>query len=473
MAHTIPAERIVRVASEETASTSDKVAARWLAGCQMINNGRQVVLEFKDGSKYEVHAAWLKDSTPAARGPDFYRTSASDVWKLNDFVVTDVRPAGNGEQMELMYDANGESWSDTLDAEWLHALAPFVGKGLHPGAEQKVVRGTGSMLGRLERNRKPWYKDAELPVFDFEELATSLDAQARFLENIVDPGIAMITNMPKVESMKREDVGKPIQILAWEVIGKLNQHPVRATQFGVMSKTAESAKQGADYNMENPLSMHTDHTVYHGTPGYIQYLFQAEGTVRSKVCDGLALAEYFREHHPREFELLTTVDMTHSSRNTLYSREGAPRSVYDQSTQAAPFELVHTHPVIQLDADGQVEKVIQSETKRGVCALPYDVYHEWLQAYEMWTRACEDERFVKHFHWPEGTCIVTNNHRTLHGRASVPPGMARTMVFGYQTRWIVENRYRLVKQLLAEREKPNMDDRWLTRLPNQVLEHLV
>jgi len=289
---------------------------------------------------------------------------------------------------------------------------------------------------------------------------------------MVDPGIALVTGVGQPEQLEREFAGKPMEDLVFTIIGKLNQHPVRSTTYGVMRKTAESAKQGADYDMSNPLSMHTDHSVYQGTPGYLQFLYQAEGSVTSKVCDGLALAEYVREHHPDAFRLLTTVEMTHSSRNTLYSREGAPRSVYDQSSSPAPFELVHTHPIIQLDEDGLVEKVVQSETKRGVCALSYDVYNEFMEAYELWTQLCEDPRFIKHFDWPEGTMVVTNNYRTLHGRASVPPGMARTMCFGYVTKILVENRYRLLKQGQAEKKNPEMDSRWLTRIPNQVLEKL-
>jgi trimethyllysine dioxygenase len=261
--------------------------------------------------------------------------------------------------------------------------------------------------------------------------------------------------------------------LVFKIVGKMNQHPVRSTTYGVMRKTAESAKQGADYDMSNPLSMHTDHSVYQGTPGYIQFLYQAEGSVKSKVCDGLALAEYVKEHHPEAYKILTTVEMTHSSRNTLYTREGAPRSVYDKSSAPAPFELVHTHPIIQLDSEGLVEKVVQSETKRGVCALPHDVYEEFMDAYELWTQLCEDDRFIKHFDWPEGAMVVTNNHRTLHGRATVPPGMARTMAFGYLNKILVENRYRLLKQNQTEKSTPSMDSRWLTRVPNQVLERIV
>merc|ERR1712187_935865 len=197
--------------------------------------------------------------------------------------------------------------------------------------------------------------DLEFPTFDAHELKNNMHLQLKFLETMECPGVAMVTGVGTPESLERESAGAPLAELFRDVLGKLNQHPVRSTAYGVMRKTAESAKQGADYDMSNPLSMHTDHSVYQG-----------EGSVNSKVCDGLALAEYVKEHHPKAYKILTTVEMTHSSRNSLYTREGAPRSVYDKESAPAPFELVHTHPIIQLDSEGMIEKVVQSETKRGV-----------------------------------------------------------------------------------------------------------
>jgi hypothetical protein len=104
--------------------------------------------------------------------------------------------------------------------------------------------------------------------------------------------------------------------------------------------------------------MHTDHTVYHGTPGFFQFLYQAEGDVRSKVCDGLAIAEYVKEHHPEAYELLTKVHITHSSRNNLYTREGNPIDPTDPNSKGDAFELCHTHPILGLDEKGRLDKVV-------------------------------------------------------------------------------------------------------------------
>lgn len=240
-----------------------------------------------------------------------------------------------------------------------------------------------------------------------------------------------------------------------------------------MIQKAAGIAQGQDYDIQKPLSMHTDHTVYDGTPGFLQFMYQAEGSCRSKVCDGVALAEYMREHHPAEFKLLSTTEITHSSRNNLYTPSGSPRNVSDPTSVGSPFELVHTHPVIQLGVDGQVEKVAQSETKRGVCALSFDEYDNFMKAYKLWINLCEDDRFIKHFDWPEHSMVVMNNWQVLHGRASVPSGMPRIMVGGYITKVNFENRYRLLKQMQTERANPSLNATWLTRLPNQILAKMI
>merc|ERR1719159_997024 len=289
---------------------------------------------------------------------------------------------------------------------------------------------------------------------------------------MVHTGVALIKNVGPPESLERERVGLRMEALVSQIIGKMNQHPVRNTRYFVIQKAA-AVTQGQDYDMQKPLSMHTDHTVYHGTPGFVQFMYQAEGHCRSKVVDGVALAEYFEENFPDEYKLLTEVHITHSSRNNLYTTEGAPRNIHDPTQKGFPFELVHTHPVIELDAQGRVVKVVQSETKRGVSALSHDEYEPFMEAYKHWVKMVEDDRFIKHFDWPEGTALVTNNWQVMHGRASVPAEMKRTMCFAYISKVNAENRYRYLKQCQAERNNRNIDSLWMTRVPNQVLAGMV
>jgi alpha-ketoglutarate-dependent taurine dioxygenase len=442
--------------------------------CAAVNEGKQLEITFADQSRYRLHTAWIRDSSPATTGNDYYRKSAADVWTLSGFRISQVMPKQDGSSLAVEFTtADGSLVNDNINAKFLHAFAPFVGKALHADERPCVANGTSNLWDELVRTRKGWRCDAEIPQFEAHALERDLDAQTEFLEAMVKTGVAQINGLQKPESLDRQGAGKPLEDLVFKICGRFNQHPVRSTRYGVIRKIPEVANQGSDYDMQNPLSMHTDHSVYHGTPGFLQFLHQAEGHCQSKVVDGVALAQYFKDNFPHQYELLTTVHITHSSRNNLYTIEGAPRNINDPSQTGFPFELVHTHPVIELDADGKVVKVVQSETKRGVCALNYDKYEPFMEAYEHWVKMCEDDRFVRHFDWPEGTALVTNNWQVMHGRASVPPEMKRTMCFAYISKVNVENRYRYLKQCQTERNTQDIDSLWMTRVPNQVLAKMI
>eukprot|EP00619_Florenciella_sp_RCC1007_P011093 CAMPEP_0205905230 /NCGR_PEP_ID=MMETSP1325-20131115/1222_1 /ASSEMBLY_ACC=CAM_ASM_000708 /TAXON_ID=236786 /ORGANISM="Florenciella sp., Strain RCC1007" /LENGTH=332 /DNA_ID=CAMNT_0053271117 /DNA_START=17 /DNA_END=1015 /DNA_ORIENTATION=- len=290
-----------------------------------------------------------------------------------------------------------------------------------------------------------------------------------FLETLARDGFCTITNMPKPESLEVDDVGSPLNELAHRLVGKLYQHPRRRTAHGVMRKkmaTAAAADHLSDYNLANPLSMHTDHAFIDGAPGYLQFMLQAQGSVVTKICDGLAVAEYLRHADPAAFAILSTVNFTHSLRTIHYDENGD--YCHKGSEHGGVFEDCNTHPIIQLNDKGEVEKVAHSEIKRGVCALPYEQYQPAMEAYVKWMRLIEDERFVKRVPWPEHSVIVCDNHRVLHGRATQPAdGTERCMVWAYATKYIIDTRYRLLRQ--RQLEKAGVSDEWTTRLPNQLI----
>lgn len=443
-----------------------------------VNDGKQVDIEFVDKTAYRFHTAWIKDAHPSLAGSDFYRKSARTLFEVDKYTADRAQPVDDGSKL-MVHFKNGSAEnavSEEYVGTWLHAFAPYVGLPLHDKnpipAKEDGLKNTGSLLDKLYQNRKGWASELKMPTFDGQKLMVDEDMQIEFLERMMDPGAALVTNIGVPENLDNEKAGVPMEDFVSRVIGRLNQHPVRATRYGIIHTKPKAEQAGADYDHNNPLSMHTDHSVYNGTPGYLQFMYQAQGSVTSKVCDGLTIANYMKEHHPEEYDLLTTVHLTHSSRNCIYARNGAYRQDTSDS-EGATFELVHTHPVLQLDQDGHLEKVVQSETKRGVCALPFDKYEKYMEAYKRWTDLVEDPKFTCKFDWPEHSVIVMNNWRVLHGRATVPPNTQRTMIFGYVMKTIVENRYRLLKQRQTQKRNPEMDEKWLTRLPNQVLHSLV
>eukprot|EP00439_Symbiodinium_sp_Y106_P044269 s570_g5.t1 len=452
-----------------------------IATARPVNDGKQVDIQFADESAYRFHTAWIKDSHPSLIGSDFYRKSAQTLFESDQYTVDTAAPSSDGSKLQVHFKNGipGNAVTEEYVSTWLHAFAPYVGQPLNDSMAARTsnagLPGTGSLLEDLYRNRKPWDSTLDMPRFDGQQMLKDEDMQIEFLERMMDPGVALVENIGKPESFDHVDCGKPLEDFVAQVVGRLNQHPVRATRFGVIHTQARGEQAGADYDHKNPLSMHTDHSVYHGTPGYLQFMYQARGSVRSKVVDGLMVAEYLRKNHPEDYELLTKVNLTHSSRNNIYAKSGVYRRDARDANDAEgfTFELVHTHPVLTLDKDGLLEKVVQSETKRGVSALPFDVYDRYMQAYKRWTALLEEPRFKRFFDWPEHSMIVMNNWRILHSRAEVDPGVQRTMVFAYVMKTIYENRHRLLKQRQAERKNPDINDKWLCRLPNQILSSLV
>ena len=423
------------------------------------------------------HTAWIKDSHPNLTGDDFYRKSAATLFESDQYTADTVKTTSDGSLISVHFKnhIDENAVTEEYPSAWLHAFAPYVGSPLNPKASPKVngtgLPGTGSLLDDMYRNRKPWNSSLVMPRFCGRELVKDEAKQIEFLEIMMDPGVAVITDVGVPKSFADADCGQPLEDFMFNILGRPNQHPVRATRFGVMHNQARGEQAGADYDHKNPLSMHTDHSVYHGTPGYLQFMYQARGSVKSKVCDGLAIAEHLREHHPADFELLSQINVTHASRNSIYAKDGGYRR--DSEAEGFSFELVHTHPIFTLDEDGHLLKVVQSETKRGVSALPFERYERYMDAYKRWTCLVEEERFKCSFDWPEHSMVAINNWRVLHGRAETFEGVDRTMVFAYVMKTIYENRHRLLKQQQAEQKNPDLNDKWLTRLPNQVLTSLV
>jgi len=447
---------------------------------QVANDGRQIDIFFSDNTSYRFHAPALKDCSVESVGPDLYRQNAKDIWNVRQHTIADARVEEDKLLIKWGCDCIGEDGGgmDSYSAFILKAIAPSMGKALHDETSQSSGIADSrnipvSLFDELHQHRTPWHAaELQVPEYDAAELAQSRDLQIDFLERTVDPGFAIVHNLPKPESQDTDDVGLSMENYVQDIVARINQHQVRATRYGVIRSTTEAEKQGADYNTSNPLSMHTDHSHYEGTPGYLQFMHQALGSVNTVITDGLAVAEYMRENYPKHFDMLSTVPINHGFCNMLYTKEGKPRNVmtstFDPHRDAA-FEVSSKMPVIKLNPDNSIAQISHSESKRGVSNISYDQYHPFMDAYEMWLDLVEDARFKKQVHWPEGSMIVINNWRVLHGRALQDPGTQRTMVFGYITRSNVSGRYRLLKRQELQDKVQDLDTRFAARVDHQLL----
>merc|ERR1719316_1907467 len=137
----------------------------------------------------------------------------------------------------------------------------------------------------------------------------------------------MIYDLDEPDGHEWEALKEPLERLANQVVGRIYQPPRRKFYSGIMHSKMEKINIGecdhlSDYNFRNALSMHNDHAIYHSTPGYLQWNWQAQGSVKTKVTNGVAVAEHIRRTDPAAFELLSTVHITHAVRTNHYSSDG-------------------------------------------------------------------------------------------------------------------------------------------------------
>mmetsp|Transcript_46159 Transcript_46159/g.128625 ORF Transcript_46159/g.128625 Transcript_46159/m.128625 type:complete len:813 (+) Transcript_46159:2472-4910(+) len=451
--------------------TSGSSVIKRVEEVKLLNEGKQLDVTFGSRDRFRLHTGWMFDSSPQSFTSSYVRRDTKEVLSNTHLRAESATVSSDGKEVTVVFRIGDsvETVERRFDSAWLSVSAPFVGQS-QCGAPTKEVKTDGHLIDTIPRTT--WTNEYTMTDFDATELVESEDAQMAFFETLARDGFCTVTNLDKPNSLDIDEVALPLNELASRVVGKFYTHPRRRTSHGVMRKqmaTAAAADSLVDYNLGNPLSMHTDHAFIAGVPGYLQFMMQAQGSVVTKIVDGFAVAEYLRETDPEAFKILSTANFTHSLRTIHYDRNGDYCHLGSQ--HEGVFEDCHTHPILTLDDQGEVMQVAHSETKRGVCALPYEQYQPAMEAYTKWLRLIEDERFVKHVPWPEHSVIVCNNHRVLHGRASQPTdGTERCMVWAYAHKHVIDCRYRLLRQRQVENQ--GVSDEWTTRLPNELVRDL-
>ena len=360
-----------------------------LTAAQPVNDGEHIDLSFGSGERFRLHAGWLLDSSPEAFTESYVRRDITAVLDIGAWRATSARASDNGAELVAEFAKPGYELVQLrlcFDAAWIAVAAPYAGQSLC-GAPPKTVDDTGNLLERLPKHL--WRSDMEVHSFDARELVDSDEAVISFLETIASDGVVIVNNLDAPASLNIDHVGEPMVALTNRLVGKLYQHPRRRTAHGVMREKTPVASHLSDYDLANPLSMHTDHAFIENVPGFMQFMFQAQGSVHTRVCDGFAVAEELRRTEPDAFRILSSVPFTHSLRTVHYDERG---DYCDRgSLHDGVFEDCHTHPIIELDADGVIRRVAHSEIKRGVCALSFDDFLPAMEAYSKWMRLIEDQ----------------------------------------------------------------------------------
>jgi gamma-butyrobetaine dioxygenase len=268
------------------------------------------------------------------------------------------------------------------------------------------------------RSRKSWHGDhyQKMARFSYTDVMSAPSCVADWAEAILDDGIALIQDMPNSE--------EALQALC-EKFGVVRPS-FSGYAFDVFSK---ANPENLAYTSK-ALELHTDLPAEELAPG-IQFLHcrtnDAEGG-QSLFVDANAVANALKEKHPEYFKILTEYEV--------------------------PFRYTTKHqdvrakqPIIELDPNnGEVSGINFSQHLADVFDFPQREMDLFYPAFRKFGHMLQDPTYLMTFRLNAGECIVFDNHRIAHGRASYLEGSGARHLRGcYVDRGELRSTYRVLR----------------------------
>jgi len=229
-----------------------------------------------------------------------------------------------------------------------------------------------------------------LPTDTFHNLLTDDEALYAWIRHLEGTGIFLITETPTEKGMI-EKLANKVAFLRTTNYGR---------DFNVHAKVNSS---NAAYTSRT-LGLHTDLPFYMYCPGMqmLHCIKQVETKGGdNQFTDGFYVANWMKEHHPVEFDILCKT----------------PVRWADAGTDFHEFHLLYTVPIISLDDDGNVSRITYNNQARDSTMLTsVDDTISFYRAMRLWDDLLFHENNHIKFKLAEGEIICFHNFRVLHGR---------------------------------------------------------
>jgi len=322
----------------------------------------------KDGSKAYFNYYWLRDNCPTSFDRQT-RERTFDIFHENEAPTPEC--AGlDGDVLEIVWKGSGHVTRHGLDF-----LAGYAHGAPRPDP--------------ADLPRRAWYSDHYPKTARFSQPALLSDKAllAKWIEALLVEGVAIVTEMPNSDEGLTQTA---------RLIGH-----VRPTYWGEYFDVKTHINPDNLAYTAKALELHTDTPSEDMAPG-VQFLHCRANSVEggaSLFLDGVAAANDLRKDHPEDFALLTQTLIPYYSEHDKYDVRSRQR-------------------VIELDGHGEVSGVTISQHMADIFDLPQTFLDDYYPAFRRFGRLLQSEKYVMHFRLAAGECIVFDNHRIVHGRAS-------------------------------------------------------
>ena len=253
----------------------------------------------------------------------------------------------------------------------------------------------------------------ELAHADYPVLLADPVMKASWMSRFRDRGVAFLHDVPT-------EPGTVARVAAQ--FGE-----VRTTGWGTVFDVRAAADANSVAYTNLPLVTHTDEAYRDPAPTIqLQHFLRADADGgETTLVDGFQVAADLRAERPDLFELLTTVSLHFHFRDDSNEHE-------------------HDAPVIELDTAGEVRAVRYSNHSVQPFLLPADEMEAYYDAYVMFGRRRESDRYRVTMKLGVGDLYIVDNRRVLHGRTGFRSGGERHLQSCYIERDEFMSRLRMM-----------------------------
>jgi len=328
-------------------------------------------IEWADGTVGEFASLWLRDNLREDRDPH----SGQRLIDIADLPEDPRIRSAAAHDGAVNVEWEAERRAASFDLDWLHAHASNHSPGRPEFAPRYWLEAAGLDAAR------------DFAWAAFREAQTDRMLRARWLERLLQDGIAFLSDVPCEEAGILE---------AAALAGRVSE-----TNYGRVYDVRSVAQPENLAYSDLGLGLHTDNPYREPVPGFqvLHALIASPDGGESLFGDGFAIAQHLRTAAPDAFAVLTRTPVPFRYR----SRDA---------------ELYAERPLIQLTCSGEVAAVHYNSRSIAPLHLAARDAGPFYSAYRRFAALLRDPRFHLQFRLRDGDLVVFDNQRTLHGRTA-------------------------------------------------------
>jgi gamma-butyrobetaine dioxygenase len=338
---------------------------------RLWSNPDMLSIEWADGTLSEFASMWLRDNLPEDRDTH----SGQRLIDIADLPENPRIRAASAHDGAVKVEWEAESRTASFEIQWLLAHAANRSQGRRAFPARHWLEGAGLDAAR------------DFAWAAFSEIQSNRSLRARWLERLLQDGIAFLRHVPCNEAGILE---------AATLAGRVSE-----TNYGrVFDVRSVPQPENLAYS-DLGLGLHTDNPYREPVPGFqvLHALIASPGGGESLFGDGFAIAEHLRTTSPDDFAVLTRTPVPF---------------VY----RAKDAELYAERPLIQSSCSGEVSAVHYNSRSIAPLRLDARAAGPFYSAYRRFAALLRDARFHLQFTLRDGDLVVFDNQRTLHGRTA-------------------------------------------------------